>query len=107
MISLTQPWVPFDAYLAGGIGGQAGYIIAPSMIANPNASMQPVGTGPFKFSEWVPNDHFTSDRNPHYWRTGTPYLDSITFYPIIDGQSRSEALMAGTVNIMHTDDPPK
>ena len=69
-ITLNQPWVPFPAYLTGGIGGQGGYIIAPSMIANTNGVQQPVGTGPFKFEEWVPNDHFTSKRNPHYWRTG-------------------------------------
>ncbi len=106
VITLKQPWVPFDAYLAGGIGGQAGYIIAPSMIANKKGSMQPVGTGPFKFENWVPNDHFTSTRNPHYWRAGTPYVDSITFMPIVDPESRAEALMAGTVDIMHTDDPP-
>jgi ABC-type transport system substrate-binding protein len=34
-VTLKQPWVPFPAYLAGGIGGQPGYIAAPSMIANP------------------------------------------------------------------------
>ena len=33
-ITLNQPWVPFPAYLTGGIGGQGGYIIAPAMIAN-------------------------------------------------------------------------
>ena len=76
------------------------------MIANPNGSKQPVGTGPFKFSQWTPNDHFTATRNPHYWRAGMPYLDSISYYPIVDPESRAEALMAGTVNMMHTDDPP-
>ena len=102
VITLNQPWVPFPAYLSGGIGGQAGYIIAPSMIANKNGSQNPVGTGPFKFSEWVPNDHFTAVRNPGYWRTGLPYLDSITFRPIQDGQQRADALLAGNINMMHT-----
>src|SRR6202035_5496149 len=46
VITLKQPWVPFPAYLAGGIGGQPGYIIAPSMIADPKGSERPVGTGP-------------------------------------------------------------
>jgi ABC-type transport system substrate-binding protein len=101
-ITLKQPWVPFAAYLAGGIGGQAGYIIAPSMIADKNGSQHPVGTGPYKFSEWVPNDHFTAVRNPSYWRSGMPYLDQITYRPIADGQQRADALQAGNIDMMHT-----
>ncbi|HXQ60855.1 MAG TPA: ABC transporter substrate-binding protein [Acidimicrobiales bacterium] len=104
-ITLNQPWVPFPTYLTGGIGGQGGYIIAPSMIANKNGGMQPVGTGPFIFDDWVVNDHFTAKRNPHYWRTGTPYLDEITFRPIVDADSRASALEAGNIDIMHTDVP--
>lgn len=106
IVTLKQPWVPFSAYLAGGIGGQVGYIIAPSMIAaGSNGTKQPVGTGPFKFREWTPNDHFTAVRNPNYWRSGYPYLDQITFKPITDPQQRANSLMAGTIDIMHTDLP--
>jgi len=104
-ITLNQPWVPFPAYLTGGIGGQGGYIIAPKMIANKNGGMNPIGTGPFVFKDWVPNSHFTSTRNPHYWRTGLPYLDEITYQPITDADSRASALRAGTIDIMHTDVP--
>jgi peptide/nickel transport system substrate-binding protein len=105
-ITLNQPWVPFPAYLTGGIGGQGGYIIAPAMIANTKSGGQnPIGTGPFKFDQWVPNDHFTSTRNPHYWRTGYPYLDQVTYRPITDADSRASALKAGTINIMHNDVP--
>jgi peptide/nickel transport system substrate-binding protein len=102
VISLKQSWVPFPAYLAGGIGGQPGYIIAPSMISNPNGSKQPVGTGPFRFKEWVPNDHFTAVRNPNYWRKGLPYVDQVTYHPITDPQQRANSLQAGNINIMHT-----
>ncbi len=105
-ITLIQPWVPFPAYLTGGIGGQGGYIIAPAMIANKkNGGMQPIGTGPFVFEDWEPNDHFTSKRNPHYWRPGYPYLDQITYRPITDADSRASSLEAGTIDIMHTDVP--
>lgn len=104
-VTLGQPWVPFAAYLAGGIGGQAGYVIAPSMIANKNGASNPVGTGPFKFKEWVPNDHFTAKRFPGYWRSGMPYLDQITFRPITDSEQRANSLLAGNIQIMHTDLP--
>jgi ABC-type transport system substrate-binding protein len=105
-ITLNQSWVPFPAYLTGGIGGQGGYIVAPAMIAEgANAGMKPIGTGPFVFKEWVPNDHFTSTANPHYWRPGYPYLDEVTYRPITDADSRASALMAGNIDIMHTDLP--
>ena len=42
------------------------------MIANPNGSEQPIGTGPFKFKDWVPNDHFTADAQPALLAHGAP-----------------------------------
>jgi peptide/nickel transport system substrate-binding protein len=104
-ITFTKPWAPFPYYLAGGIGGQIAYVVAPSMLANKNGTMQPVGTGPFIFKEWIPNDHFTATANPHYWRPGLPYLSEITFRPIPDEQSRASALKSGTIDMMITDTP--
>jgi ABC-type transport system substrate-binding protein len=75
------------------------------MLNNKNGTTHPIGTGPFKFGEWVPNDHFTATANPHYWRKGLPYLSQITFKPIIDFEARVTALETGTVDIMHTSTP--
>jgi peptide/nickel transport system substrate-binding protein len=104
-ITFKSPWAPFPFYLAGGIGGQIAYVVAPSMLANKNGTSNPVGTGPFVFKEWVPNSHFTATANPHYWRPGLPYLDQITFKPIPDEEARSEALKSGTIDLMVTDTP--
>ena len=101
-ITMKAPWVPFDYYLAQG---QTGYVAAPSMLNNPNGTTHPVGTGPFIFKEWVPNSHFTATANPHYWRPGLPYLSQITFKPIIEPTSRTDALQSGTIDIMHTNSP--
>jgi peptide/nickel transport system substrate-binding protein len=104
-ISFKAPWIPFPYYLAGGIGGQIAYLAAPSMLSNPNGTTHPVGTGPFVFKEWVPNDHFTATANPNYWRKGMPYLSSITYKPIPDEEARAEALKSGTIDLMITDTP--
>src|SRR5580698_8492942 len=104
-ITFKSPWVPFPYYLAGGIGGQIAYVAAPSMLSNPNGTSHPVGTGPFVFKEWIPNDHFTATANPNYWRKGMPYLSQITFKPIPDESARAEALKSGTIDLMITDTP--
>jgi peptide/nickel transport system substrate-binding protein len=106
VVNLKSPFIPFPYYLAGGIGGQVAYPMAPAMINAPNGGTDsPIGTGPFKFKQWIPNDFFTATANPNYWRSGMPYLDQITFKPVVDPTARSEALQAGTIDIMVTDTP--
>ena len=101
-ITMKTPWVPFDYYLCGGIGSQFAFVAEPTWLAS-GSQTNPVGTGPFVFQEWVPNDHFTATRNPHYWRSGLPYLDSITYKPIPDTDQIIASLESGSIDIMHTD----
>lgn len=101
-ITMKTPWVPFNYYLCGGIGSQFAFIAEPTWLAT-GSQTNPVGTGPFIFQDWVPNDHFTATRNPKYWRTGMPYLDSITYRPIPDPQQLLASLNSGAIDIMHTD----
>jgi peptide/nickel transport system substrate-binding protein len=102
-ITMKNSWAPFPYYLAQA---QTGYVAAPSMLAAPNGgTANPIGTGPFVFQNWVPNSHMTATRNPHYWRSGYPYLDSITYKPIVNASSRAQALETGTVDMIHTNDP--
>jgi peptide/nickel transport system substrate-binding protein len=63
-----------------------------------------VGTGPFKFKEWVPNDHVTLDKNAEYWNkaAGGPYLDSIEFKPISDTTATLNALQSGDIDMAQT-----
>ncbi len=102
-IAMKTSWAPFPYYLAQA---QTGYIAAPSMLNSANGgTSNPIGTGPFVFQDWVPNTHMTATRNPHYWRKGYPYLDSITYKPIINAGSRAEALQTGQVDMMHSNSP--
>ena len=40
---------------------------------------QPIGTGPFKFVEFKPNELIKIVRNPDYWKKDRPYLDAIEY----------------------------
>ena len=99
-VTMKSPWVPFDYYLAGGIGGQIAFIAEPNWLKS-GSQTNPVGTGPFVFQVWDPNDHFTATKNPHYWRPGYPYLDGITYKPIPDTEQLLASLQSRVVDIIH------
>jgi ABC-type dipeptide/oligopeptide/nickel transport system permease component/ABC-type transport system substrate-binding protein len=60
-------------------------------------SMQPVGTGPFRFLSWRRGDSLTLERNPDYWGGAAP-LGQVTFKFIADPTAAYAALMAGDVD---------
>src|SRR5258708_13332271 len=41
--------------------------------------LHPVGTGPFKFVEFKPNESIKVAKNPDYWKPGRPYLDAVEY----------------------------
>jgi len=96
-----EPLVAFPAYLTT----QVGYVVALSQLADPQGTRHPVGTGPFRFVSWEPNDHFAVERNPDYWRSGLPHLDTITYKPIVDDSSRQASLQSGAIDMMVTRNP--
>ena len=71
-VKMNQPWVPFDAYLAGGIGGQLAWTIAPAMIANKNGTNHPIGTGPFVFQRMGRERPLHRDQEPPLLEAGPP-----------------------------------
>jgi peptide/nickel transport system substrate-binding protein len=59
-----------------------------------------VGTGPFKFKEYVPNTRVVLERNPDYWEAGKPYVDRMEMTPISDDTQRTTAVRTGTVDFI-------
>jgi peptide/nickel transport system substrate-binding protein len=57
----------------------------------------PVGTGPFRFVEWVQGDHITLERNEDYWGN-PPALETLTYRVIPDPSARLLELQIGTVD---------
>jgi len=86
---------------AAGLTTQAGYIVGQATLdAAGGTSATPVGTGPFVYGSWQPNSHFTATRNPDYWQHGMPYLDQVTFRPIVDTTQREDSLKTGAVDAL-------
>ncbi|MBO0731751.1 MAG: hypothetical protein J2P57_21005 [Acidimicrobiaceae bacterium] len=101
-VTCKESWPAFPNYLTGSIGT----VMSPTMLAEPNSgNLKPIGTGPFVFKEWVPNDHLTVVRNPGYWQPSLPHLDQVTFRPIPNDTTRIDALKAGDIDMMHTSQP--
>ncbi len=71
-----------------------------------NLKKQGVGTGPFKFVEWIPADHFTFQKNADYWDKGKPILDKVNFKVFSDVDALVAALQAGAVDVVSSF-PPK
>ncbi len=61
----------------------------------------PVGTGPFRFLEWVKDDHLTLRRFDGYWEKGLPQLDEVIYRPIPDSSVRFTAMRTGQIDFMH------
>ncbi|HEV7372557.1 ABC transporter substrate-binding protein [Arenibaculum sp.] len=64
----------------------------------------PIGTGPFKFDEWVKGSHIHLVKNEDYYLDGKPYLDDIYFRVIPDAASRALALETGEVDVSQYND---
>jgi len=67
-----------------------------------------VGTGPFKFSEWLEGQRVVLERNDAYWES-SPSLERVIVLAIEDPTARLAALRAGTLDIavnLNPDDLP-
>ncbi len=101
-VNLKQPMAPF-------LNNAAMWCFA---IASPTAIKKdvenyfknPVGTGAFKFVEWVPGDHITVEANKDYWGE-KPKLDRVIWRVIKDNTARFMELKAGTIHGMEGINP--
>lgn len=74
----------------------------PQMIQNYNLPIMPVGfdlrhpvgTGPFKYVSFEPGVTSYFVRNPNYFESGLPYLDSVTITDYSDETSMANALLS-------------
>jgi peptide/nickel transport system substrate-binding protein len=87
---LKRPQPALLALLASGWSP-----IYPCHVLPRDMRSHPIGTGPFKFIEFKPNEVIRVARNPDYWKPGRPYLDGIEWTIIKDVSTRVLAFVAG------------
>jgi peptide/nickel transport system substrate-binding protein len=91
---LAEPDALFIAHLAEGDA-----VMLPSQ-GFETAKSNPIGTGPFKFVQWVRGDRVEMVRNEAYWNPQLPYLDRVTFRFIADASAQIAALKAGDIDVI-------
>ena len=84
---LSQIWIVSDK------------VAATASTADFNSGKAAIGTGPFKFVEWVPNDRLILERNDAYWGD-KPEWTKVSIQPIKSGPARVAALLAGDVDFI-------
>ncbi|MDF2814776.1 MAG: glutathione transporter substrate-binding protein [Paenibacillus sp.] len=97
VITLSEPYNAFLNKMAMAL------IISPKALTEQgaNISKNPVGTGPYKFKEWVQGDRLAVVKNPDYWQQGIPKVDSITFKPVPENGSRIAMLKTGEADFIY------
>ena len=89
-LKLKEPSAPLLAALAGIA------IVPHSMEANKETLQKtPIGTGPFKFEAWQPNNFILLSRNAHYHEPGKPKLSGLKFNIVPEAATRALGLESG------------
>jgi peptide/nickel transport system substrate-binding protein len=94
--AMRSAWVSFPVFLTGSLGA----MVAPAMIKSKDAT-KPIGTGPFVFKSWTPNEKFVATKNPSWWR-GAVAADEVEFRVILSDDARLAQLQSGQLNFSHT-----
>jgi peptide/nickel transport system substrate-binding protein len=77
-------------------------IVAPKHLDD--AKTKPVGSGPYTFESWTPNDRIVLARNDDYWGPKPPYA-KLVLRPISDEQVALNSLYAGEVDVVGSASP--
>ncbi|MCX6899556.1 MAG: ABC transporter substrate-binding protein [Verrucomicrobia bacterium] len=95
-----------NAALLPNLATPSAYLISPRAFADygEGLSRHPVGTGPFKLREWLPNERIVLETNPDYWGQ-KPKSDRVVFKVVPNSSARFIQLQAGQVHAMDGLDP--
>lgn len=96
-----------DSSILLALSDQAGMMVSPTAVQEnkENYSEQPIGTGPFKMANHVPNGEIVYEANEEYWDEKLPYLDKMTVKIMQDETTRINALKSGEVDFAENISP--
>ncbi|HEY7030385.1 MAG TPA: ABC transporter substrate-binding protein [Thermomicrobiales bacterium] len=89
----TFPWLPGLMSLF--------FIVSPeAMKAGVDEFVKkPIGTGPYMFVDWVPDDHVNVTANENYWG-GAPAIKDVTWRVLPESSTGIAALQAGEIQVL-------
>lgn len=93
-ITLKEAFGPFINSLAH----PSAAMISPTALkkyGNKDIAFNPVGTGPFIFVEWKQTDFVKGKKFEGYWKKGYPKIDSVTWKPVLENNTRAAMLQTG------------
>jgi peptide/nickel transport system substrate-binding protein len=100
VMHLSQPFAPLLTNLAASLN-----VVVPRHVVEEHGSLEnvTVGSGPFRFAEYIPATRLVLQRFDDYWATDEagnqlPYLDGITFTFYPDPTARTTAILTGDVH---------
>ena len=94
---LDQPYSPLLSALATGWSA----ILPQRLIdAQHDFAARPVGTGPFRFEQWVRDNRITLTRNEDYWMPQAPQLSRVNFNIITEVAIQVQGLLTGDLDII-------
>jgi len=91
LVQLTKPFSSFVEQLAAF---WYNLYIAPAGFS----PARPVGTGPFVYQSFTPGQRSVFTRNPHYWKSGLPHVDTLTIIDFSDNTTLQDALSTGVID---------
>lgn len=97
VVRYHKPYAP--ALASWGTGILPAHLLEGQDITKSPLARKPVGTGPFRFKEWVPGQKVVLEANPDYFE-GRPYFDRYVYRLIPDTSTMYMELKAGGIDMM-------
>ena len=96
-VSLKHPFAPFICGVVREIAPK--HLLENVDLHSTPFNRRPVGTGPFKLTDWTENDTIILDANSNYFLKGRPILDRLVFKAYPDRKAALKAISRGEMDL--------
>ncbi|EIC83203.1 glutathione ABC transporter substrate-binding protein GsiB [Serratia sp. M24T3] len=93
---------PFSAFI-NNLAHPSAVMISPAALGKygKDIGFHPVGTGPYTLEQWNQTDFVKVKKFDGYWKKGEPKLDTITWRPVVDNNTRAAMLQTGEADLAY------